>query len=350
MPLNTDSLQENAWYCTNCTTPKVSGIFCDSCNKLRHDHDELNADHERLPLKEHLEYQKNIQGEDPSIAFEIDKENYVLFVHPETNNMRATQFLDVILDKITTPANNCPSFVSFVGPTGVGKSLLIRFLSQELALQSKKKKKLSYPVAGRVGSAESTSSDVHLYIGPKLSAMPDQSSAVQLMFFDSEGFSGTTNPHSLTSYIKDFGITIKNRQEYLTSRLNHVENSYPKMLYLFSDVLVFVAQHDWKEKTSIIKPLLKYAQVGGTGTINQPIKPKLIIIFNKVTDQLFHQFKDRATDEFFASVDYKEDFEQLRNYYDDPVVLFFPDTANGTAMRIQVAISFFFIYSYILHM
>ena len=142
-----------------------------------------------------------------------------------------------------------------------------------------------------------------MYIGPRTTF-----DGIQYVFFDSEGFSGTPTTaagqlyrvlaqaaqrttQSITSAIADaFGMGKRSAESesssagiskaFSTARMNHVQNSYPKLLYLFSDVLLFITTHNWREK-SLIDSLLLWARKGGGNSVNQPVKPKLIIVFNK---------------------------------------------------------------------
>jgi hypothetical protein len=71
--------------------------------------------------------------------------------------------------------------------------------------------------------------------------------------------------------------------QYITFRKKHIVDSYPKLLYLFSDVLIFVMEGNWKQVKLFIDPLLFWAKVAGAGVTNIAVKPKLILIFNKVS-------------------------------------------------------------------
>lgn len=68
---------------------------------------------------------------------------------------------------------------------------------------------------------------------------------------------------------------------YLQSRKEHVLKSYPKIQYLFSDVICYVTNCNWREPEYIAKQLLEWAKESVTGVLNVPVKPKLLIIFNK---------------------------------------------------------------------
>ena len=134
-----------------------------------------------------------------------------------------------------------------------------------------------------------------MYLGPRV---PSTEDGIQYMFFDSEGINGTKTPvivknlstlfyrtyHSFFGYpnkIKSDSINHEEETAYYGARLNHVQNSYPKLLYLFGDVVLFVTTHNWRE-TTLIDAVLTWARAAGGKALNKGVKPKLLIIFNKV--------------------------------------------------------------------
>jgi len=130
-----------------------------------------------------------------------------------------------------------------------------------------------------------------MYTGPRVSSAEDK---IQFMFFDSEGINGTKKSVTTKNlsaslldrtYYSSFGYPKNYLEEeelvYLNARLNHVQNSYPKLLYLFGDVVLFVTTHNWRE-TTLIDSVLTWARAAGGNALNKGVKPKLLIIFNKV--------------------------------------------------------------------
>jgi hypothetical protein len=142
--------------------------------------------------------------------------------------------------------------VSFVGQTGAGKSTLVRLIiqlqSNEVAGQH------TSPVVGNIGQDLPTSKDVHLYLDPKSST-----SQIPSYFADCEGLDGgereplaatlrkereatpksgisrSSNTHS----IEEREILWENSHEQRT-RYFAVSCFYPRLLFTFSDVVVFV--------------------------------------------------------------------------------------------------------------
>jgi hypothetical protein len=149
-----------------------------------------------------------------------------------------------------------------------------------------------------------------MYLGPRTPPPTKDGHGIQYIFFDSEGINGsnTTVTKKFFRNLVDqtfrifFGYA-KNKndstmlsndnceaadqdpkeKEHLGERMKHVQESYPKLLYLFGDVLLFVTTHNWREKQTVNEAVLTWARTAGGGAVDHGVKPKLIIIFNKVT-------------------------------------------------------------------
>lgn len=283
-------------HCTLCKTTTVSGNLHLACYNMIHENNNMMIDHVGENLLSHLKFAENLYISEDRFAEALKKDtaNYVLFVNPGSNKMDVvgTNLFEVTHQVDDDNSKVCPSFVSVVGPTGVGKSLILRALSHELISRTNHRSKThNQPVPGRVGSSLSTSSDLHLYAGPIITTSTPTDNKVQVMFFDSEGLNGDSDPHSLGEFLTSVRRQVVDAVAYRAARATHVDESYPKLLYLFSDVMIFITTSNWRESNSILDPLLRWAQIAGTGIVNQPVKPKLIIIFNKVRSILCGLFK-----------------------------------------------------------
>lgn len=158
----------------------------------------------------------------------------------------------------TTRDRRTPSLVSFVGQSGAGKSTLINLL---IAFKGgKENPNASTPVVGINGKDVPTSEDVHLYADPS-SAFSD----APILYADCEGLEGgerepiksrlrksKKDPNFDQGYFGEAELKPEYRSERelawadtpdRRSRQFAVANLYPRLLYTFSDTIVFVLKN-----------------------------------------------------------------------------------------------------------
>ncbi|RSL53411.1 hypothetical protein CEP54_010419 [Fusarium duplospermum] len=232
---------------------------------------------------------------------------------------RIERLVEKVLEK---PQFQYPSLISFVGDTGSGKSTLIRAIIESLAPG----KGYQVPVQGAVQDKfKSISSDVRLFADPQT-----ESSEVPRFFVDCEGFNGSGNPVS-RKVISEVRGTRRSSQVILDgalrpsppdpltqhedsalnridlrwgqlvvpvdaqtggsrrqpgqvsseTRSNVVRLVYPRLLYAFSDVVCFVTTNS-RRSHEILECMFHWAKDGHERTLNQRVRPGLIIVLNKV--------------------------------------------------------------------
>ncbi|KAI5805984.1 acyl transferase/acyl hydrolase/lysophospholipase [Geopyxis carbonaria] len=237
----------------------------------------------------------------------------------------STRFQELIRST-NTNEEQYPALISFLGDTGAGKSSLINIMVKVTLNNIKSPRAEIAPVVAESKGGDMhkpTSGDVHLFRDPSTKDSPRP-----CFYADCEGLKGgNTKPaaEKEMSHGKTMWGTVgdKRRIEQVLirwllpnndpedssdpqdskdvdkktkyNRQNIVETLYPKVLYTFSDVVIFVNSNARTLENSIFQ-LIEWAETALEISVNQPILPHVILIMNSVnTAETENIWKDDCT-------------------------------------------------------
>ncbi|KAK4198920.1 putative lysophospholipase-like protein [Triangularia verruculosa] len=327
-----DRKSSSLWYCGVCKS-----TYCDGCWDFQSVHDRIpqayDIPHERtsLDIAEMLydAFEPPVE-KDEREAVHRDDQNTAWFGidRPDADDL-PLQLQDYgrLLDLTnywerqalsSSRDHRTPSLVSFVGETGAGKSSIVRLLIDCNTMQGQTASK---PIVGPPSNILPTSEDVHLYLDPKTEKTPRP-----ILFADCEGLNGGDSDPFTAQFKRKWdtedeetaradGAFFKEQKvvcEYdlvwstlagSRSRGFAVGHLYPRLLYAFSDVIVFVLRNS-RTLEKVFETLINWARKAIETSSNQPVLPHAIIVLNASDNDNRDEFWDSTwtTDNVFEEL------------------------------------------------
>ncbi|KAK5133613.1 hypothetical protein LTR08_007561 [Meristemomyces frigidus] len=291
-------LNQPAWHCVDCDSS-----YCNDCWPRQGPHKPKKKGRDGVPHeKTDLQVVKKLKD----ILHPTRKANEIQKLHDDDES---TRWFGVARDLTGRPnfedygryatlmssmslETRYPQLVSFIGITNAGKSTLIKMLinqNPEMAIPANQSMFPSPVVGSVVNDTLPTSGDVHLYADPATHA-----EQLPILYADCEGFEGgERTPLGARRSRRDTGRDETAKSSHVHSRLIEWANTeesrqreyavtalYPRLLYTFSDVVVFVLRNPKTFQSAVLAKLLDWGVAALEKSINQPALPHCVVAVN----------------------------------------------------------------------
>ncbi|KAF7504590.1 hypothetical protein GJ744_002085 [Endocarpon pusillum] len=289
------------WYCIDCTAR-----LCESCwtKTLAHRNNKTGRDdlpHERAKYEIVQKFKQILSPPDSpdelQRLFDEDEQSTWFGLTEKESNVYALKAHSTYSDLMAQSQQwaqtaRFPHLVSFIGQTGAGKSTLVKML---IASCEDRATTMGFP-SPVVGSPKNdqlpTSADVHLYADPATFRHWKPK-----LYADCEGLdAGEVVPKSVQAKkttrqevkrlaTKTFSSTRVRSLHWANTaktctRNFAVTDLYPRLLYTFSDVVVFVLRNAKSFQQTALQRLLEWGSRSLEKSVGQPILPHAIIAVN----------------------------------------------------------------------
>ncbi|KAI0124847.1 hypothetical protein BJ170DRAFT_478611 [Xylariales sp. AK1849] len=257
------------------------------------------------PTKSEVEHDKDIQMDDRTTWFGVgrDSSNRPIF---EDYGRFATIMTE---SQSAEMGHRYPQLVSFIGQTGAGKSTVIKMLiDREDQSSATGAGKFPLPVTSSTNDRIPTTGDVHLYADPST-----YRTKAPILYADCEGLNGgEAIPRGVRHRQKEDGISLSSGSSRSTTYVGEskkklrkcrygterdivwaitpetkkreyaVTQLYPRLLYTFSDVVVFVLRNPRAFESTVLEKLLEWGAASIDKSLNQPALPHAVIVLNAI--------------------------------------------------------------------
>ncbi|KAI1737988.1 hypothetical protein F4680DRAFT_426738 [Xylaria scruposa] len=255
------------------------------------------------PIRTEAEHQVELERDRESTWFGFDRDSsgHPAFVdHGRFASIMTESLAGKVVERF-------PQLVSFIGETGAGKSTLIKLLIERQDPNAHGATGYWTPVTSSAEDYIPTTGDIHLYADPSSFYTKEP-----MLFVDCEGFNGgealpkalrqssRANNGNSSNFQSSRGNTSSARRgsnqptsvhssqrsilwaktPQTKKREYTVQHLYPRILYTFSDVVVFVTRNPRSFESTALDKLIHWGATSMDTSLNQSVLPHAVIVLN----------------------------------------------------------------------